>query len=231
MSTSFTRTRNQIADMVLRKLGVLAAGGTADSDDTTIVYEAIDLRLKELHRLGIFWRKVTKTPLSFTITANTNSASASADVLFPIAMHVVDGSRDAAVDIISINEYAGIQDKTEAGVPTKALWNGSAEFLFWPVPIADTTAKLIYEKIIDDTSASAAPDIEVSMMRWLKDIVAYDLGDDFGLSDNKMARFMRESEMAERKIRSLAVQRVDYPPVAVDDFDGQRMETDYCRVS
>lgn len=230
MSYSFTRTREELRDMVLSKLGVLAAGGTAAAADSTVVYEAIDLRLKEMHRLGIFWRNVTKRPLSFTITANILSASATADVLFPISMHVVNGSLDEPVEIIGIRQYAEITNKAQAGVPTKVLYNGSAEFIFHPVPTAATTAKLVYEAIADDTATSTAPDVDVSMLRWLKDIIAYDLGDVYQKSEQTMLRLERESKNAEINIRRLAVERVDYSTVMVDDYHYRgRTETDYGR--
>lgn len=229
MSTSFTRTRTQLAAMVLRKLGILATGGTANSNDQTVIYEAIDLRLKEMHRLGIFWRKVDKVPLNFTLTANTNSASATADILFPIAMQVVDGSRDCPVDIIDVRQYAEIYDKAETGTPTKALWKGGAEFIFWPIPTATTTAKLTYEKIADDSSADAAIDVDVSMLRWMRDIICYDVGDDFNQDAQTMQRFERESIRAELNIRKLNAQRVTYGPVMVDDYysRNQYHEKDY----
>ena len=225
MAISFSRTREQLRTMILGKLGVLAAGGTVSTADSDLTYEAIDLRLKEMHRLGIFWRKVTTRPLSFTIPANIGSASASVDVLFPISMHVVNGSQDDAVQIIGIREYADISDKTYQGVPTKVLYNGSAEFIFWPVPTASTTAKLVYEKIADDTSASAAADVDISMVRWLRDIIAYDLGDTFGKDNQTMVRFMAEAEKAEKNIRKLSVERVDYAPVEVDEFYSRQTGT------
>lgn len=225
MTTAFTRTREQLAAMVLKKLGVLRSGGTANSNDLTDVYEAIDMRLKEMHRLGIFWSKVTKVPLSFSIPANVNSASASVDILFPISMHVVNVSQDDPVRIIDIREYADIENKSDQGVPLKALWKGSAEFIFWPVPTAITTAKLIYEKIADDTAVSTTPDVEVSMLRWLKDIIAYDLGDNKGKSEATMMRWAKEAQTAERNIRKLSVQHVDYAPVAVDDFGPNQSRT------
>src|SRR5574343_163036 len=169
MSVTFTRTRNQLAAMVLRKLGY-SDEETEDAGDLTVVYEAIDLRLKEIHRLGIFWPKVTKTPVSFSLSAGINTASASVDIAYPIAMTVVDNSEDMPVSIIDVRQYAEIQDKTETGTPVMALWKGSAEFVFWPVPISSTTAKLTYERIADDTSASAGVDVQVSMLRWLKDM-------------------------------------------------------------
>lgn len=229
MATSFTRTRKQLADMVLRKLGVLAAGGADVSADLDVCYEAIDLRVKEYHRLGIFWRKVDEVPYNFSLTANVASASATADILFPIKMTVTDGSNDEPVDIIGIKEYASIEQKSETGRPTKALWKGGAEFLFHPIPTASATAKLVYEKIADDTSAGAAPDVEVSMLRWMKDIITYDVGDDFGQDDTKMQRFFRESQIAERNIRMLNAERKAFTVIAVDDWDDRldRRRSDY----
>lgn len=227
MTTSFTRTRTQIANMVLGKLGIIEAGGTARTADADVVYEAIDLRLKEMHRLGIFWRKVSTVPLSFTLTAGVNSASATADILFPIALHITDSSQDEQIEIIGIREYAAIPDKTDSGVPTVALWKGGAEFVFHPVPLSTTTAKLTYEKIADDTSADAAVDVDVAMIRWLGDIIKYDLGDYYGKDGQTMARFKAECDIAERNIRKLAVQNVDYSTVRVDDYDTPQDKSDW----
>ena len=219
MAIIFSRTRQQIADLALGKLGVKVGGISVASADMEIIYEAVDLRLKEIHSFGIFWRKVTKRPLSFTIPSNVASASASVDILFPISMHVVDGSLDEPVDIIGVREYAAIQNKAETGVPLKALYAGSAEFIFWPVPTADTTAKLVYERIADDTSSGSAPDVEVSMLRSLKDLVAYDCADHWGKDEVTIGRWEREADKAEKRIRNLSAERVDYSAVAVDDFD------------
>lgn len=216
--------------MVLGKLGVLAAGETASSEDATLVYEAIDLRLKEMHRLGIFWRKVTNVPVSFSLSAGIATASAGAgEILFPVRLTYTNGSNDDPITLIGKDEYSDIQDKTRAGNPEYALWKGGTEFIFYPVPTANGTAKLLYEKITDDTASSTAPDVEVSMLRWLRDIIAYDLGDNFGLPEGKMLRFATEAQRAEKNIRMLAVQRVDYLPVSVDDWTGARnsTETDY----
>jgi hypothetical protein len=214
--------------MVLAKLGELDPGETVSSEDAATVYEAIDLRLKEIHRLGIYWPNVTTRPLSFTLTANIASASASVDILFPISMHVVNGSVDEPVAIIGIREYADIHNKTQSGIPEKALYISSAEFIFWPVPTATTTAKLVYEAYAEDTAASTAPDIQVSMMRWLKDIIAYDLADEFGKPEAMVQRLEREAMRAELNIRKLAVQRVDYTTVRMDDHSYPHVrETDY----
>jgi hypothetical protein len=233
VTISFTRTREQLQAMVLRKLGVPARDGSATASDANIIYEAIDLRLKEMHRLGIFWRKVVSVPAIFSVTANVSSAQfATNDIVFPIALTVMDSSMDEPVRLISIPEYAAILNKGETGLPTRALWKGSTEFMLHPIPTVASTLKLVYEKYADDTSAGAGIDVEVSMLRWMKDIIAADIGDDFGIDEVRMTRFAREAVQAEKNIRKLAVQvRTDYKPVAVDDWGGPlyRRESDYDR--
>lgn len=221
MTTTFTRTREQLRTLVLGKLQQYSVGETISSEDSDVVYEAIDLRLKEMHRLGIFWRKVTNVPVTFSLSSSVATASAGAgDVLFPLRMTFTNGSNDDPIDIIGKDAYASIPDKTRTGDPETAMWKGGSEFIFYPVPSSNGTAKLLYEKIADDTAASSAPDVEVSMLRWLKDIVAYDLADHFGVEEARIVRLEREAAKAEKNIRKLAVERVDMLPVAVDDWTG-----------
>ena len=218
MSITFNRTREQLRASVLRKLGV-GLDGSAASADHKVVYEAMDMRLKEMHRLGTFWRKVDKVAATFSLSAATVSAhAASADILFPIQMTVRDGSIDEPIDIIGIREYNSIEDKGQAGFPTAVTWKGSTEFLFWPVPTAATTATVVYEKVTDDTSAGATLDIDQSMIRAFRDLLCYDVGDQFGVDETRMQRFKVDAAQAERDIRKLSVERKDFSTVSVDDW-------------
>ncbi len=218
MTTSFSMTRTAIAQRALGKILKLGTR-TVASADADIAYEAIDLRLKEMHKLGTFWRKVTTVPVTFSLSASIATASAGAgDILFPMHCVFVNGSLDDPVEIIDIQEYAAIQDKTYQGNPEKVLWKGGSELIFWPVPLSDGTAKLTYEKIADDTSAGAAVDVEVSMIRSLIDIVKYDLADNYGVPEQIQVRWKLEAREAERDIRKLGAQRVDLATVQVEDW-------------
>lgn len=233
MTTSFTRTRTQIAQRVLGKVIKLGAA-TMNSPDSDTVYEAIDLRLKEMHKRGIFWRKVTSVPVTFSLTAGIVSASAGAgDILFPVKLTWTNGTSDDPVRIVGISDYAAIADKARTGNPEKALWKGGSEFLFYPVPLSSGAGKLLYEKIADDTSAGAAIDVDVSMIRPMMDLIKYDVADDYGIPESIINRWRIEAEQAERDIRKLGAQHVDLAPVRVDDFDGRQpnsnRESDYGR--
>ena len=233
MSTSFTRTRLQIAQRVLGKVTKMSpAQASVASADLDTVYEALDLRLKEMHKLGTFWRKVTSVPVTFSLSSSIATASAGAgDILFPMKVTFSNGDDDDPVYIIGKREYAEIEDKTRIGDPEKVLWKGGSEFIFYPVPGSDGTAKLLYERIADDTTAGSAVDVDVSMIRAMMDLVKFDLIDDYGIDEATAQRWEREAQRAERDIRKLGAQHVEYMPVAVDDFDnrqpGSRRETDY----
>jgi len=228
VSFSYTRTREQLATLVMRKLAIVGASQTVASADSEMVYEAADLRLKEMHRLGIVWRYVPEVPLSFAVTASINTASATTDIQFPIALFIADGSRDLPVQIVNVRQFTDIQDKPQTGLPCKALWRGGAEFEFWPVPTVTTTAKLVYEQFAQDTTEGSAIDVDVSMIRWMRDIICYDLGDVYGKTDQTMMRWKADCMEAERNIRKLNARRVSYEPVAVDDFRSDRgYENDY----
>lgn len=231
MPTSFNLTRTQIAQRVLGKV-IQQGAVTAASIDTDTVYQALDLRLKEIHKLGVFWRKVTSVPVTFSLSASIATASAGAgDILFPIKATFTNSSNDDPLQIIGYREYAAIEDKGRIGNPQKMMWKGGSEVIFYPVPGANGTAKLLYEKIADDTSAGGQIDVDVSMLRAIVDLVKYDVADDYGIDEPKVARWYKEMRQAELDIRKLSVERVDFAPVAVDDFDNrqpnQYRATDY----
>ena len=231
MSVSFTRTRTQIAQRVLGKVIKIGSASMA-SADSDVVYEAIDLRLKELHKMGLFWRKVTEVPVEFSLTGGQVSASAGAgDILFPIMMTFRTGGTAYPISMVSRTEYAAFPDPESEGIPESALWKGGSEFMLYPVPEEDGTAELLYQKIADDTSADAAVDVDVSMIRALIDIIKYDVADDYGVDEQIQQRWRLEARQAEIDIRKLGTPRTDLTTVAVDDFevrgDGRRRPGSY----
>lgn len=293
MTTTFTRTRQQLADAILRKLGVLDPGGTVEADHYAVVYEAMDLRLKSLHSLGVFWRKVpgrtTKsvsgitrtgstatatstahgyavgtvvtvaganeadynitakitavttntfdyavagtptTPATGTITvtaaaemdvattANVATVLAPGDMLLPLWLGARDVSDDFEIRLVGAREYAEVRTKSDTGRPELAYLVGSTFYLH-PIPDSAYVLKLVYEKMIEDTATGLAPDVDVAMLRALKLLVAYDVADDFGVAEARMARLAMEARAAERDIRVLSAPRIDPSPVKVVNY-------------
>lgn len=214
---TFTRTREEFASSVLRKLGAIAAGETASADDVSVVNEALDLRLKEFHARNLLWFKVAGALSDLTIVADTATVSAASDVLYPISVAIRVNGEDQPVEIVGHRQFQAIPNKTETGQPEMVLFAGGA-FRFWPVPDANYTGKLTYQQIAADSAAATAPDMQVPMMRSLKNLVAYDLANDFGVPDNVFGRLKAQADAAERMILAINQERVDTGPVKAEYF-------------
>lgn len=198
--------------MVLRKLRVLGIDRTAEAEETEIVQEALDLRLKEFHRLGALPWKITHTLADVALTANVATATGPTDMLYPITLQIRDDDNDYDVEIVDNALFQSIQTKSDTGTPEWAVFFGTSIRLY-PVPDSSYTAKLTYHKILDDTAASTAPDVPVYMLRWLRDMVAYDVADDFRVTEQRVVRLKSEADIAERKIRALIPAYIEPQPV------------------
>lgn len=214
---SFTRTREQLADRVLRKLGVLASSETADAGDVVLVYEAMDLRLKEMHRIGTLWHQVSGSASNVNLVAGTATASAPADFLFPVSLAIRIGSEDVPIEIVDHATYQRIPNKLDQGQPESVFMVGST-LTFWPVPDDNYSAKLTYEAIAADTFGATAPDIPVSMMLALTIVIAYDLRTEFGIPPTRASRIEMDYPEAMRTIMALNKQRVDISTVEMSSY-------------
>jgi hypothetical protein len=220
MSYTFTRTIPQMVEIVLRKLGALGIGETVSPEDKAVVREAIDLRLKELHGLGVLWYNVAGATTDLVLTGGvaTKSLSAITDFLFPVTVKLRVGTEDREVDIISHREYHDIDNKADAGEPEKVFFAPGGTAYFWPVPQTGYTAKMTYQAIAEDTTSTGVPDIPASMMRALSAVVAWDLLEEFEVVGAKAASLTQQGKDAEKTIRTLNTERVDITPVEMTSF-------------
>lgn len=214
---TYSRTRDQIVAKVLRKHGAVAAGATPATADSDIVIEALDLRLKEMHKLGVLWYQVSGAQTDVALTGGTVTAATPTDYLFAVSMSVRISGEDVPLEIIGHREYQAILNKTDTGEPEKVFVSGQT-CRFWPVPDTAYTAKLTYQAIAADTIDATAPDIESSMVRSLCNILAYDVADEYGVPEGKLQRMAQEATIAERTIKNLSTERVDVAPVTATYF-------------
>lgn len=209
MTTAFTRTREQFGALVLRKIGVLASGETANSDDLDIVYEALDLRLKELHENGIQFWKLATAATTLTYSASVTAVALPSDFIMPQTIGIVDGSDTIPIEFISHADYEEIIDKSATGFPQKAHIDYSTSMLYlWPIPNETKYGKLTYEKKPDDTAASTAPDLPVEIMRSMADVVANDIYPQFLTVGVDTNRIMSDALNGERNISTFMVMRM-----------------------
>jgi hypothetical protein len=214
---TYSRTRNQIIVKVLRKHGVIEAGATPLPADSDLVSEALDLRLKEMHKLGVLWYQVLGAQTDVALVGGTVTASTPADFLFAVSMSIRISGDDVPLEIIGHREYQAIPTKTDTGEPSKVFISGQA-CRFWPVPDIAYTAKLTYQAIAADSIDATAPDIEISMVRSLCNLLAYDVADEYSVPEGKLQRMAQEAVIAERTIKNLSSERVDVAPVVAEYF-------------
>lgn len=217
MSTSFVRTREQLRDMIARKLRVLGIDRTLSGDEEGLILEGLDVRLKALHGLGVLWWKVNPAPTDVSLTANVAIATGPTDMLYPLTLHIRQSGDDFPVSIVDSGTFQSIVTKTDTGIPEMAVVFGST-LRFYPVPDQNYTAKLTYQKIIDDTAASTVPDVVAGASLHLATIVAADLADAFGLPEPRVVRLMAERKQAEGELRRLIPPLIETQPVKAEYF-------------
>ena len=215
---TWTRTKEQVTGMILRKLGILGAQDVAGAEDAAVVDEAINARLKELNALRIMWWNVAGAQTSYAVTGGVATFSITAlDYLFPVSLSLVSGTEQRVVEIIDHRRYQAIPNKAQTGDVEMAYFAGATVYM-WPVPSASTTAKLTYEAIAEDVATTAAVDVPVGGIRALVDLVAGDLVDEYSTPAGKAARLVAKQEPALKTLRMIAYQRTDTATVEAEYF-------------
>lgn len=206
----FALTREQMARKVLGKLGVLDTHESTSAHDLFVVTDAMDLRLKELHALGILWFNVAGSQTSVALTAGVSTASLSAitDFLFPVSMMLTVGTSQYPLEIIGHAEYMAIQDKATQGEPEQVFISGTTA-TFYPVPAQNYTAKLTYQAIAADSETSQPLDLGSGMARAFIDVVAGDLVDEYQVQEPQASRLLVKQSQGMTILRTLNAQRVD----------------------
>ncbi|MEY4427849.1 MAG: hypothetical protein RLZZ182_538 [Pseudomonadota bacterium] len=213
---TFTRTRAQLSAKILRTLGVADSTGACSPEDLAIVAEAMDMRLKELHALGILWWNVSGATTDLALTSGNASATiATTDFLFPVTMNLRVGTEDQHIEIIDHRTYQAIPNKSDTGEPEMVFVNGSA-CLFWPTPDANYTVKMTYEAIAADTESGSAPDVRTECLRALSSLIEGDLVDTFDVPEPKASRLVARASSAIQTIHALTQQRVESKTTAPD---------------
>ena len=215
---AWTLTRANLIASILRKLGVLGAGDTVQPEDSVVVAEALDARLKEMHALGVGWWNVSGAQTSITLVSGTATATIGAsDYLMPITMMLDVGTVQEPIEFISHRDYQAITNKTQQGEPEKVFIDGTT-CRFWPVPNANGTAKLTYQSTAADTENGAAADVPVSMIRSLTRVIAADLVDEYNPPPERAARLLAGLPDALRTLKMLKREPVDAATVAPEWF-------------
>ena len=191
MTTTWTQTREQIADRVMMKCGRLAAGESADADDRALVLTALDSVLKNLAWRGFVWPKTASSSSTLTLTAATQNVTVPSDFYELNALNYVNAAgQESPIFMIDFPTYKAIPNKAQSATyPIQAYLDNFNVLWVWPVQSANVSAKLYYQKIINDTVSNSVIDLDSPWMLGIIYGVSAEVGDEFGVPAQKMARF------------------------------------------
>lgn len=211
MSVTWTLTRERIADKALEKCQALASGGTPDAADRALALEALDSILKELPWHGYSWPKTVSGQAALTFTAATQTVSLPADYYGNAIITYLDASlNEIGLPLVALLEWNRIVRKTDtAAYPIYGFLDNFNVLWLWPIQTANVTAKISYQKVIDDTAASTSPNLSSAWIRGLVTGVAAEIGDEFSVQAQKIDRWDKKWAY----LRNLGIQNQSYPEV------------------
>lgn len=201
-----------------RRLGIKAAGNSLHAERRAVINEGIDLRLKALHGRNVLWFATSGAAADVTFTADDATATIVAPgFLYPITLHVRDGTEDKPMAIIDHRRYQEIPDKTRTGRPCQAFFDGETAYLY-PVPDIGYVGKMTYQRTAADSSDAEAVDMESAAMLAFVNIVALDLADEFDVDEERIRRWREDQQDWLSDIYAAGAQRADTPPDTPEYF-------------
>lgn len=209
MTTSWTLTRERICDKALEKCQRLGVGRAVSADDRALCLEALDGILKNLMWYGLSWPKTTSGATTLAIGAGTQTTSLPTDYYTGAMLKYVDASgQEQPLRVATTEEWDAIQLKsTQQPYPDRCYIDNFNVVWFYPVPSISLAVNLYYQKVIDDTVAGQAPDLDSPWLIGLPYGVAAEVGDEFGVKPDRLARF--EAKWAVHRDRGI---RNEAPP-------------------
>lgn len=212
MSTSWTLTRERIADKALEKCNVLGVGRVANEEDRSLAMEAMDGILKELPTHGVEWPKVIDSQANIALLADTSPTALPTDYYGGLVVNVVgaDGN-ESELELVSLSEWNAIPDKDYAsGYPSKGYIDQQNNLHTWPVQNQAVTLKAYYTKVADDTVDGQAPDITQPFILGFVYGIAAEIGDEFGVKSEKIMRFEAKWNAALMRMKRTTAKHADF---------------------
>lgn len=202
MSTSWTLTASQECRDALEHMNVVGAGDAVTADDQNLALRALDTVLKELPLSGYSWPKLSGDVALTWASGTPQTISLPADYFNYPSVRVTANSQPLPLKQIPHAEWVAKTDRTTtAPYPTHFYVSPDKTLYFWPIPTADPSATLQYQRIVDDAVATSAPDIAQYWLGTLAWGIANELSMKFGL--NQAERLEINQRWQDKKKRAL----------------------------
>ncbi len=189
-----------LAKLAYRTAGLLGPFEDPAAEEVQAFADWINVELKEWQAAGRLLRQVER--VTTTLTAGTATVTLDADTIdieFPAFVTLTSGDTDYEVDRMTLDEYMRISNKTQTGVPTRALVERKDTVVMTldPVPNATVTSiTYVRARLIRDLTAGTTADVHQRVLKAVILAGAVYLAESAGKSADKIDRLERRAEAA-----------------------------------
>ena len=203
-------TARDLIRSALGKLGVLGIAETPSADDSTVVFEALNLMIDSWSVDNLMHSVVTEA--NFSLTNGTGSYSIglnqTLDTTKPLDVlggYTRSNKIDYTLDVVDKRNYNAEADKTISGIPTKVYYdkdetqqaNRSGTLYFHPVPDSNSTLYLtIVQPFTEFSSLDSDITFPVGYKKALVENLAVAVAPEFGASVSKELAYNAEKSLS-----------------------------------
>lgn len=204
-STNWSLTRDQLITSALRKLGVLASGGTPSSAQLSDGSDALNAIVKAFQADGMPLWKITSTTFATVADTSTYNIGVSQTVNTigkPLkiiqAFYTVDDGVNVPMNIYNKYDFNNLPDNAE-GTPITLYYqplNTYGTIHLWPTPTDTSTDITVYYQTQYEDMDSGANDFDFPS-EWMQAIIytlAWSLAPEFGIPPTDRGLLMKEAE-------------------------------------
>lgn len=229
-AATFNLTRERLATRALEKCGAASSTNPPSAEDLATALETLDLLLKELPHYGYTWPKTQRAGALLQVLAGETTAELR--VLLPdlVTLHAlrrIDANgREVPIEQMSLSQWADTADKSTQKDPAggiRAFVDGEYVANWNPVPNAAFNVQVYYTGAVDDTVAGEPADVRVPWVLGLVFGIAGTIGDEFGVSEQKITRYLTQWALA--RGRGLIASQPQQP-IRVEADEGVRPSSD-----
>lgn len=187
----------ELGTLALRRLGYLAAGETAASEDAAHVFQTLQVLIGSMATERLTIHEVTRTTWSITANDGVYTVGPTGDVaivrpMFVQTINFIDTSQDPDLELplglLTDDAYAAIPQKSLTAVyPAYAYYNptfganGLATITLWQIPTSTTLQGCLYHPtaVVEPSSSAATILLPPGYLRYLRDTLAIEIAGDF----------------------------------------------------
>lgn len=202
MSTTWTRTAQEICRDALEHLGAVGDGEAVSAGDLNIALRGLDAVLKELPLSGYSWPKLSGDVALVWSEGTPQTIALPADYFAYPSVRTT-----ALLTQIPHSTWVAMTDRDVVGdEPTHFYISPDKVLHFWPVPTVDPEATLQYQRIVDDAAATSAPDVPQYAVNALGYGVANEIKLKFGANPQRREEIRLTWEQKKAMVLANAIQ-------------------------